>query len=168
MCFHMLNLCWFKHKKIFECFKCFWKVFCSLKLKNFKNLFCPILATQSRVSPVACHSRELASLFWRLVREWKVQSHGLHKNFRGSAHDSLVGIPSSREKHLENFFKILSLSVLAAWPSDSRNAIFICVIVLDEMCFHMLNLCWFKHKKIFECFKCFWKVFCSLDRKSVV
>ena len=40
------------------------------------------------------------------------------------------------------------------------NAIFICVIVLDKMCFYMLNLCWFKHKKIFECFRCFWKVFC--------
>ena len=40
------------------------------------------------------------------------------------------------------------------------NAIFICVIVLDKMCFHMLNLCWFKHKNIFECFRCFWKVFC--------
>ena len=40
------------------------------------------------------------------------------------------------------------------------NAIFICVIVLDKMCFHMLNLCWFKYKTIFECFRCFWKVFC--------
>ena len=40
------------------------------------------------------------------------------------------------------------------------NAIFICVIVLDKMCFHMLNLCWFKYKKIFECFRYFWKVFC--------
>ena len=40
------------------------------------------------------------------------------------------------------------------------NAIFICVIVLDKICFHMLNLCWFKHKKIFEFFRCFWKVFC--------
>ena len=37
------------------------------------------------------------------------------------------------------------------------NVIFNSVIVLDKMCFHMLNLCWFKHKKIFECF---WKVFC--------
>ena len=41
----------------------------------------------------------------------------------------------------------------------SMNAIFICVIVPVKMCFHMLNLCWFKHKKIFECFRCFWKVF---------
>ena len=39
------------------------------------------------------------------------------------------------------------------------NSIFICVIVLDKMCFHILNLCWFKRKKIFECFRCFWKVF---------
>ena len=42
----------------------------------------------------------------------------------------------------------------------SMNAIFICVIVLVKMCFHMLNLCWFKKKKIFECFRCFWKVLC--------
>ena len=40
------------------------------------------------------------------------------------------------------------------------NVIFIYVIVLHKMCFHMLNLCWFKHKMIFECFRCFWKVFC--------
>ena len=40
------------------------------------------------------------------------------------------------------------------------NVIFIYVIVLDKMCFHMLNFCWFKHKMIFECFRCFWKVFC--------
>ena len=42
----------------------------------------------------------------------------------------------------------------------SMNAIFICVIVLVKMCFHMLNLCWLKKKKIFECFRCFWKVLC--------
>ena len=40
------------------------------------------------------------------------------------------------------------------------NAIFIYVIVLVKMCFHMLYLCWFKYKKIFEYFRCFWKVFC--------
>ena len=114
----MLNFCWFKHKKICEYFKCFWKVFCSLKLINFKNHFCPILATLSRVSPVACHSRKLAGQFWRLVHEWKVQSRGLHRNFRDSARDSLASRPSSREKHLEIFFKILSLSVLAAWPGN--------------------------------------------------
>ena len=47
------------------------------------------------------------------------------------------------------------------------NAIFICVSVLDKMCFHMLNLCWFKHRKIFECFSCFWKVFCSSKTENL-
>ena len=59
--------------------------------------------TQSRVIQVACYSHELACCFWRLVHEWKVQSRGVHKDFHGSARDSLVGRPSSREKHLENF-----------------------------------------------------------------
>ena len=83
-------------------------------LKISKNQFCPVLATQSRVNQVASLSRVFAGHFWRLVREWKVQSRGLLRDFRGSARDSLAGRPSSREKHLEKFFKLLSLSVLAA------------------------------------------------------
>ena len=47
------------------------------------------------------------------------------------------------------------------------NAIFICVIVLDKMCFYMLNLCWFKYKKIFECFRCFWKAFCFYKKLEI-
>ena len=76
-----------------------------LFLQNWKisKTCCPILATQSRVIQVACYSRELACWFWRLVREWKVQSRGVHRDFSGSARDSLTGRPSSREKHLENF-----------------------------------------------------------------
>ena len=74
--------------------------------------------TQSRVSQVTGLSRMFAGQFWRLVREWKVQSRGLLRDFRGSARDSLAGRPSSREKHLEKFFKFLSLSVLAAWTGD--------------------------------------------------
>ena len=41
------------------------------------------------------------------------------RGFRSLARDSLAGRPSSREKHLENFFKIWSLSVLVAQPGDS-------------------------------------------------
>ena len=104
MCLHMLTLCWFKHKKIFECFSYFWKVFCFYKNWKFQKQYCPVLATQSRVRQVACHSRELAGQFWRHVRKWKVQSWGVHKEFRGSVRDSLVGRPSSREKHLEIIF----------------------------------------------------------------
>ena len=36
------------------------------------------------------------------------------RDFGGSARNSLVGRPFSREKHLKFFFKLLSLSVLAA------------------------------------------------------
>ena len=118
MCFHMLNLCWSKHKKIFECFRCFWKVFFFYKNWKFQKQCCPVLATQSRVIQVACHSHELAGWFWWLVRKWKVQSRGVRRDFRGSARDSLAGKPSSREKHLEIFFTILTLNVLAACPGD--------------------------------------------------
>ena len=118
MCFHMLNLCWFKHKKIFECFRCFWKVLCFCKNKKISKIVFPVLATQSRVTQVACYSRELVCWFWLLVCEWKVQSRGVHRDFCGSACDSFAGRPSSREKHLEIFFTILTLSVLAACPGD--------------------------------------------------
>ena len=92
----------------------FGKYFVFTKTKKFQKQCCPVLATQSWVIQVACYSREIACWFWRLVREWKVQSRKVHRDF----HDSLTGIPSSREKHLENFFTILTLSVLAAWPGD--------------------------------------------------
>ena len=76
------------------------------------------MATQSRVSQVACLSRELAGQFWRLVCKWNVQSRGVHRDFRGSARDSLASETSSREKHLENFSKILAWSVLAGVSGD--------------------------------------------------
>ena len=84
------------------------------KSENFKIQFCPVLAAQSRVCQVASFSRIFAGQFWRLVREWKVQSRDSLRDFRGSARDSLAGRPSSREKHLEEFFKIFILSALAA------------------------------------------------------
>ena len=118
MCFHMLNLCWFKHKKIFECFRCFWKVFCSSKTENFRKRCCTVLVTQSQVSKIACHSRKLAGHFWRLVCEWKVQSQGVHRDFCGSARDALASETSSRKKHLEIFSKILAWSVLAGVFGD--------------------------------------------------
>ena len=47
-------------------------------------------------------------LVWQFVREWKLQLRGLLRNFHGSLLDFLTGGPSSDEKHLYNFFKILS------------------------------------------------------------
>ena len=54
----------------------------------------------------------------RHVREWKVQSRRDSKKFCGLPCDSLVGRTSSRKKHLDKFFKIYVLSVLATGPSD--------------------------------------------------
>ena len=96
----------------------FGKYFVFTKIENFQKQCCPVLATQSRVIQAAYYSCELACYFWWLVRKWKVQSRGVHRDFRGSARDSLMGRPSSRKKHLEIFFTILSLSVLAACPGD--------------------------------------------------
>ena len=39
--FHMLNLCWFKHKKIFECFRYFWKVLCFYKNWKISKVVLP-------------------------------------------------------------------------------------------------------------------------------
>ena len=91
-----------KHKKIFECFSCFWKVFCFCKKsQKFQKQCCPILATQLRVGPAASshrnfsrltggslpQSRKILRIFfkfwvfdvsrdsvWLLVHGWKVQS----------------------------------------------------------------------------------------------
>ena len=140
---HALSLVIY-HKKIFECFSCFWKILCfSKNCQNFQKLFCPVLATQSRVEPIACPDREsiteifcdslathwwvnasvakktwynfqildfhaFRGLGWWLVHEWKVQSRGVHKDFRGSVRDSLASGTSSHEKHLENFAKFSS------------------------------------------------------------
>ena len=85
----------------------FGKYFVFTKNENFQKQCCPVLATHSQVIQVACYSRELTGWFWRLVREWMVQSRGVHRDFRGSARDSLAGRPSSCEKHLEIFFNFV-------------------------------------------------------------
>ena len=74
------------------------------------------MATQLRVIQVACYSRELAGRFWRLVSKWKVQSWGVHRDFHGSACDSLASETSSREKHLANFSKSLGLKCFGGCP----------------------------------------------------
>ena len=128
ICFHMLNLCWFKHKKIFEYFSCFWKVFCFYKNWKFQKLYCPILATQSRVRQVACHSRELTGRFWRLVCKWKVESRRVHRDFHGSACNSLASKSFQSRKTHRRFFKNLVFKVFRGlpWRLDS---------VVKIMCF---------------------------------
>ena len=94
----------------------FGKYFVFTKTEKFQKQYCLVLATQSRVIQVTCHSCELAGQFWWLVREWKVQSWGVHRDFRGSARESLASETSSREKHLANFFKTFGLKCFGGWP----------------------------------------------------
>ena len=85
-----------------------------------------------KISKTVLPNRELACWFWRLVCKWMVQSWGVHRDFRGSARYSLAGRPSSREKHLEIFFTILSLNVLAACPSNLFQLQKLCVLRFED------------------------------------
>ena len=93
----------------------FGKYFVLTKTEKFQKQCYPVLATQSRVKQVACHNRELAGLFWRLVHEWKVQSRGVHRNFHSSDRDFLASETSSHEKNLTNFFKTFGLKCFGGW-----------------------------------------------------
>ena len=104
----------------------FGKHFVFTKTENFKNS-----VALFRLSQVTCHSRVLVGRFWRLGCKWKVQSQGVHRDFRGSARDYLAGRPSSREKYLEKFFKFLPSMCFTAylatdWRLDpvAKNACF--------------------------------------------
>ena len=108
ICFHMLKLCCFKHKNIFEYFRCFWKVFWLKNLKISKIQFCPVLAAQSRVCQVAGLSRIFAGHFWRLVREQKVQSRVHSEIFAAQlATHSRVDLPVAKNTQ-KNFSKFWS------------------------------------------------------------
>ena len=92
----------------------FGKYFVLSKTENFKKQYCPVLATQSRVSQVACHNCELTGKFWRLVREWKVQSRGVHRFSRLSSQLPREWDFQSR-KTLSKFFKTFGLTCFGGW-----------------------------------------------------
>ena len=91
----------------------FGKVFCFYINWKISKIVLPCFGDS-----VTCYRRELAGRIWRLVREWKVQSWGVHRDFRGSAHDSLVSETSSREKHLAKFFKSFGLKCFGRCPGN--------------------------------------------------
>ena len=69
---HILNYMLIVHKKIFECFNCFWKVFCFEKFQKLCNF---VLATQSLESSQSQDpSRELTQKLLRLSSESSPQS----------------------------------------------------------------------------------------------
>ena len=139
-----------KHKNTFECFSCFWKVFCFCKkCQNFEKktsvaLFwqlnlglvqshVPVVSPHRDFSRLSCRSMPQSQKILRIFfKIWVFNvSHDLAtcsrvegpvarrlRDFRGLPRDSLAGRTSSHEKHLEKFFKIFFLSVLATGPSD--------------------------------------------------
>ena len=130
-----------KYKKIFECLSFFWKVICFLqKCQKLKKQCCPVLATWLRVNQVASLYRSFSRLtggstsqlrkrlrkIFQNFRCFKFSRLGLatcsrveapvvrlYRSFHGSLRDFLTGVPSNREKHLDNFSKILSQRCLA-------------------------------------------------------
>ena len=94
---HLLNLMLIKHKKIFECFNCFWKVFCFEKCQKFQKLWHLFLATC--LTDQASHMPQL----WACTEGFC---------------DSLAGQSPSREKDLEIFSKIWVFRFLATQFGD--------------------------------------------------
>ena len=85
------------------------------KLTNFKNsvaLFWRLSRGSSKSRNSVVSSRVN---FGNLFASERSNREGLHRDFRGSAHNFLAGRPSSREKHLEKFLKFLTSMCFAAY-----------------------------------------------------
>ena len=88
------------------------------KLKNFKNsvsLFWRLSHGSSKSHAIIASSRVG---FGNLFVSERSSSKGVHRDFRGSARNSLASETSSREKHLANFFKSFGLKCFGGCPSD--------------------------------------------------
>ena len=87
-----------KHKKIFECFNCFWKVFCFWKnIKNFKNS---------------------VALFWRFDRG-SIQSHALNRELTQMGFTTLWWVNVLVAKNdLEIFSKFWVFKILVTMFGD--------------------------------------------------
>ena len=83
------------------------------KSENFKNPVLPCFGGSVAGMSSRVPQSRLRGSFLATCSRVEVQSRGSLRDFRGSARDSLAGKPSSREKHLEKFFKFLFLSALA-------------------------------------------------------
>ena len=133
--FHILNFCWSNTKRFLSVLIFFWKVFCFCKnFKKLCcpvlvtwSWVKPVASPQSRAYLVGFRgslagqgsSREkhlekfhksgcLAFLRLSLATCSLVEAlvARLYRSFRSSLHNFLMGGPSSREKHLDKFFKI--------------------------------------------------------------
>ena len=125
-----------KHEKIFECFSCFWKVFCFCKnCQKFQKQCCLVLATWLRVSPIACpQSRALLREYSWLIGGSKSRSRKILRKFfkiwvfrflTTQTGNLFADGTSSCEKHLDKFFKnfILGVSQLVLATCPQLNSV---------------------------------------------
>ena len=76
---HMLKYILIKHKNIFECFSCFWKVFLFWKMSKISNNCVTLFwRLASWVKPVACPNRELIQKVF--ATHWWVKSPNHEKD----------------------------------------------------------------------------------------
>ena len=94
---HILNYLLIKHKRIFECFKCFWKVFCFEKFKNFINY---------------------ATLFWRLYLTGQASREPLVASLHRSSWQLSGG---SRPQSRKTFRKISKFWVFSIFVTQFGN-----------------------------------------------
>ena len=148
----MLYLCWSITKRFLSVLVVFGKYFVFAKMvQKFQKLFCPVLATQSRVEPIACPScKSITEIFHdSLVTPWWVKDLEYFSKIgfscfsrlrlatcsrvegpiaRGTQRFSQLSSRLSREwnfqsrKTLGNFFQSFLFSVLAAGPGDLHAA----------------------------------------------
>ena len=112
-----------------------------------QKLCCLVLATQSRVDPVACPNCEPTQRFFAAHWRVNVLVVKILRNFfkigvfmflaaqigdlftgGGSNRDSLMGRTSNREKHLKKFSNFFVLSALATYPDNLNQSQKSCVL----------------------------------------
>ena len=103
-----------KHKKIFECFSCFWKVFGFFvfffwvqKCQNFqKKQCCPVLVTQSQVDPVACPSCKPTQKFDSFCKK-----NGIKKEFLAPRTPQQNGVVEKKNRVIQEMARLLNKKI---------------------------------------------------------
>ena len=160
---HLLNHMLIKHKKIFEYFNCFWKVFLFWKISKIsKTVQLCFSDSLSRVKPITSllkssrnslasqapnrekdlekfqFSRFLSFSRLTLATGSRVEAPvaSLLRMLRNSLHDLLASRPSNRKKHLVKFFKIYHTGF---WWLDLATCSRL-ILVTKNTCFAQIGL----------------------------
>ena len=106
-------------QKDFWVFRCFWKVLCFYKNWKISKTVLPYFGDSVASHPSRMLQPQARMLILATCSRVKGPvARGTQRFLRLSSRLPLASRPSSREKHLENFFTILTLIVLVACPGD--------------------------------------------------